>query len=541
MKRKQIVFNSVARDGLKNGAKQLRDAVAVTLGPKGRNVVISKGSGISPITTKDGVTVAKEVELSDVLENTGAQMVKEVAIKTNDETGDGTTTATVLAYSILEQGLTLTSNGANPVEVKKGIDMAVNDVITKLRKSTKQINTDTEIESIATISANNDSSIGKLIADAIKIVGKEGVVTVEGAKGYETELIPVEGMQFDRGFLSSYFITNPNKQTCELENTYVLVTDKRISQIKDIVPILEQVITAQGSLLIIAEDIDGEALATLVVNRVRQGLKVCAVKAPSFGDSRKAMLEDIAVLTGATVVNRENDLELENLTLTNLGRCAKITATKDSCLLIDGKGNTADIINRVESIKAEIELSKSDFDTERHQARLAKLTGRVCVIKVGAGSEIEQSEKIYRIDDALNATKAAISEGIVAGGGVALIKSIIYTIPKNLSEDEHVGYNIINNALQAPFIQMCINAGKSLDEIELLLNDIITASKNIPAGYNLRTNEFGNMIKFGIIDPVKVTITALKNAASVASMIMLTDAVILELPEDTTNTKQQEY
>lgn len=533
MKKKLIVFDSEARLGLARGAQKLRDAVAVTLGPKGRNVVITKGAGIPPIITKDGVTVAKEVSLSDELENTGAQMVKEVAIRTNDETGDGTTTATVLAYSILDQGLNLMSNSTcNPIEVKRGIDMAVRDVIVKLQKSAKQITTDSEIQSIATVSANNDSVIGNLIGDAIKIVGKDGVVTVEGAKGYETELIPVEGMQFDRGFLSSYFITNPNKQTCELENSYILVTDKRISRMTDIVPILEQVLGVQGSLLIIAEDVDGEALATLVVNRVRQGLKVCAVKAPGFGDSRKAMLEDIAVLTGATVINTESGIDLESLSLDNLGTSARVSIGKDSCLIIDGKGDKDKIIKRVESIKAEIDLSKSDYDTERHQARLAKLTGRICIIKVGAGSELEQAEKISRIDDALNATKAAISEGIVPGGGVALIKSIIYTIPKNLSEDEHVGYKIINTALQAPFIQMCRNAGKSSDEIELLLNDIITASKNIPAGYNLRTNVFGNMIKFGIIDPVKVTKTALQNASSVASMIMTTEAVIIDVEDE---------
>jgi len=531
---KDIHFNDEARAGLKRGVDKLANAVAVTLGPKGRNVIIGKKFG-APIITKDGVTVAKEIELSDPLENMGAQLLKEVASKTATEAGDGTTTATILAQSIMTSGLKSIATGVNPIDLKRGIDKAVEIVVTSLKSMSQHIgDSDDKIKQIATISANNDSSIGELIAHAVKIVGKDGVITVEEAKGMETELKTVEGLQFDRGYLSPYFITNPEKMECEMENPLILIYDKKISLMTDLLPILEKAVATSKPLLIIAEDVDQEALATLVVNRVRAGLKVCAVKAPGFGDKKKDMLQDIAILTGGTVLFEDAGYKLENAELGHLGEAAKVVVSKDTCIIVDGAGEKEFIVERITQIKAQLDLSKSDFEKEKLQDRLAKLTGGVAILYIGAGSEVEMKEKKDRVDDALHATRAALEEGIIAGGGVALIRTI-----KSLnnfigdSEDEAVGIQIIRKALEAPLRQICANAGVEgsiiIKEVQNGINDF---------GYNARTGEFEYMIAAGIIDPAKVTRVALQNAASVASMLMTTEAAIVIAVEDTKQIQQ---
>jgi chaperonin GroEL len=526
MDKKQLTMNQDARTKLQSGVEQLTQAVAVTLGPKGRNVIIEKQFG-SPSITKDGVSVAKEINLPDRLENMGAQLVKDVASKTADLAGDGTTTATVLAGSIVREGLKAVSNGANPIDVKRGIDKAVQKVVTELSNLSEHIGTDIDkIKQVATISANNDSSIGELIAEAVDIVGKDGVVTVEEASGTLTELKTVEGMQFDRGFLSPYFITNTEKMQCEMENPLILIYDKKISAMNDLLPILEQAVNTGRPFLIIAEDIEGESLATLVVNRVRANLKVCAVKAPAFGDRRKEILQDIAILTGGTALFAEGGHSLETATIEHLGEAAKVIVTKDSCTIVDGAGDKEAIVDRANQIRAQIESSKSDFEKEKYQERLAKLTGGVAILYIGAASEVEMKEKKDRVDDALAATRAAMEEGIVPGGGVALIRAS--NAIKNLTsdnDDERIGIKIIQKAIEAPLKQICTNAGISGD---IVINKLKGKDKNY--GFNAQTEEYVDMIKSGIIDPAKVTRVALENAASVASMIMTTEVGITIIP-----------
>lgn len=533
---KQIVFNEDARKSLLNGVRVLTQAVACTLGPKGRNVVISKKYG-SPIITKDGVSVAKEIELSDAAENVGAQIVKEVAAKTATQAGDGTTTATVLAYAILNAGIKAVATGANPIDVKRGIDKAVTVVIESLKSQSQLIGTDYEkIKQIASISANNDLSIGELLAEAVAAVGKDGVITIEEAKGIETELKTVEGLQFDKGYLSTFFATNSEKMEAELENPFILIYEKKISLMKDLLPILEKVVQTSRPLLIIAEDVDSEALATLVVNKVRAGLPVCAVKAPAFGDKRKEMLKDIAVLTGGTVLSEVAGYKLDTAQLTNLGTASKVIVTKDSCTIVDGNGKKEDIVERVKQIKNQIDNSKSDFEIEQLQERLAKLTGGVAIVYIGAASEVEMKEKKDRVDDALHATKAAMEEGIVPGGGVALLNSIKQLENlKGSNEDEQIGIQIIKKAIEEPLRQICANAGI---EASVIIKEVLQTGK----GYNARSEQFVDMIAEGIIDPTKVTRVALQNAASVASMIMTTEAAIILLPEsDKENTQQMQY
>ena len=525
--KKEIYFDLESRSGLQEGVSKLARAVSVTLGPKGRNVVIGKKFG-SPIITKDGVSVAKEIELQDPIENMGAQIVKEVASKTAAQAGDGTTTATILAQSILTSGLKAVATGANPIEVKRGIDKAVTEVINSIKKSAKTIGSDNDkIKQIATISANNDSSIGELIAEAIKVVGKDGVVTVEEAKGIETELKTVEGLQFDKGYLSTYFVTNTDKMEAELENPVILIYDKKISYMKDFLPILEKAVGTDRPLLIIAEDVDAEALGTLVVNRVRAGLRVCAVKAPAFGDRRKEMLKDIAILTGGTVISEEAGLKLEDAELDHLGEAAKVVVGKDTCTIVDGAGEKDAIIDRIKQIKAQIETSKSDYETELLHERLAKLTGGVAIVYIGAASEVEMKEKKDRVDDALHATRAAIEEGIVPGGGIALLKSAssLNNIQTE-NEDQLIGVNIIRKALEEPIRQICANAGI---EGSVVVRDLEKTSYEY--GYNARNGMFVDMFSAGIIDPAKVTRIALQNAASVASMIMTTECAIVPIPE----------
>ena len=524
---KEIKFDVEARDGLKKGVDALANAVKVTLGPKGRNVVIDKKFG-APSITKDGVTVAKEIEFEDTIENMGAQMVKEVASRTADIAGDGTTTATVLAQSIVNTGLKNVAAGANPMDLKRGIDKAVTTVVKNLAKQSQEVGDSNEkIKQVATISANNDNSIGKLIAEAMQKVKKEGVITVEEAKGTETTVEVVEGMQFDRGYLSPYFITNPDKMEAELESPYILIHDKKISNMKDLLPILEQ--TSQGGkpLLIIAEDIDGEALATLVVNKIRGALKVVAVKAPGFGDRRKAMLEDIAILTGGTVVSEERGFKLESTTLDMLGTTEKVVIDKDNTTIINGNGEKSDITARVNQIKAQIETSTSDYDKEKLQERLAKLAGGVAVLYVGAASEVEMKEKKDRVDDALHATRAAVEEGIVAGGGVALVRSgNALTKLKGENEDEQTGVEIVSRALEEPLRQIVENAG---GEGSVIVSKVKEGKDDY--GYDAKADKFENMYKAGIIDPTKVTRVALENAASVAGMLLTTECVLAELPE----------
>lgn len=525
---KDIKFNLDARDGLKKGVDQLADAVKVTLGPKGRNVVIEKSFG-APSVTKDGVSVAKEIELEDKLENLGAQMVKEVASKTADLAGDGTTTATVLAQSIYNQGLKNVAAGASPMDVKRGIDKAVELIVENLRKQSKEVGDSYEkIEQIASISANNDETIGKLIAEAMEKVTKEGVITVEEAKGTETYVEVVEGMQFDRGYTSPYFVTDSEKMTAELEDPYILIYDKKISNMKELMPVLEPVAQSGKPLLIISEDLEGEALATLVVNKMRGSLKVAAVKAPGFGDRRKAMLEDIAILTGGTVISEEQGFKLESATLDMLGTAERVSMDKDNTTIVNGAGDSKDIEKRVNQIKAQIESSTSDYDKEKLQERLAKLAGGVAVLYVGAASEVEMKEKKDRVDDALAATRAAVEEGVVPGGGVALVRAASALEKfKGINEDETTGGNIVARAIEEPLRQIVINAGQ---EGSVIINKVKEGKDDY--GYNAKTEEFGHMLKQGIIDPTKVTRIALENAGSVAGMLLTTEATITEIPEE---------
>jgi chaperonin GroEL len=526
MSAKQIKFGRDAREKLLRGVDILADAVKVTLGPKGRNVVIDKSYG-APRITKDGVTVAKEIELEDKFENMGAQMVREVASKTNDIAGDGTTTATVLAQAIVREGGKAVAAGMNPMDLKRGIDLAVAAVVKDLLAKAKKINTSEEIAQVGTISANGEKQIGQYIADAMQKVGNEGVITVEEAKTAETELEVVEGMQFDRGYLSPYFVTNPEKMVAELEDVYVLLHEKKLSNLQAMLPILEAVVQTGKPLLIISEDVEGEALATLVVNKLRGGLKIAAVKAPGFGDRRKAMLEDLAVLTGGTVVSEDLGIKLENVTLEMLGRAKKVSITKEATTIVDGSGTKADIEARVGQIKAQIEEATSDYDREKLQERLAKLSGGVAVIRVGGSTEIEVKEKKDRIDDALNATRAAVEEGIVPGGGTALLRASIVLDITGENADQNAGIAIIRKALQSLVRQIAENAG---DEGSLVVGKILESGTD-NFGYNAQTSEYGDMIAMGIVDPVKVVRTALQNAASVAGLLVTTEAMIADLPK----------
>ncbi|MFY8189783.1 MAG: chaperonin GroEL [Bacteroidia bacterium] len=525
---KKISYSVDARDGLKRGVDALANAVKVTLGPKGRNVVIDKKFG-SPSVTKDGVSVAKEIELKDPIENMGAQMVKEVASKTADIAGDGTTTATVLAQAIVTAGLKNVAAGANPMDLKRGIDKAVEAVVENLKSQSQQVGDDNnKIQQVATISANNDEVIGKLIADAMAKVGKEGVITVEEAKGTETEVKTVEGMQFDRGYLSPYFVTNADKMEVDMDAPFILIYDKKVSNMKELLPILEQVVQTGKPLLIIAEDVEGEALATLVVNKIRGSLKIAAVKAPGFGDRRKAMLEDIAILTGGTVISEERGFKLENADLTYLGKAEKITIDKDNTTIINGAGAKEDITGRVNQIKAQIENTTSDYDKEKLQERLAKLAGGVAVLYIGAASEVEMKEKKDRVDDALHATRAAVEEGIVAGGGVAYIRTIdALEKLKGANEDETTGIAIIKRAIEEPLRQIVANAG---GEGSVVVNKVREGKADF--GYNARTEVYENLIAAGVIDPTKVSRVALQNAASVAAMILTTECILAEEKEN---------
>ncbi|MDN3725238.1 chaperonin GroEL [Aequorivita sp. SDUM287046] len=525
---KDIKFDVDARDSIKRGVDALANAVKVTLGPKGRNVIISKSFG-APQVTKDGVTVAKEIELQDPLENMGAQMVKEVASKTNDLAGDGTTTATVLAQAIVKEGLKNVAAGANPMDLKRGIDKAVEAIVENLEKQTTKVGNSSEmIKQVASISANNDDVIGNLIAKAFGKVGKEGVITVEEAKGTETYVDVVEGMQFDRGYLSPYFVTDTEKMQTELENPMVLLYDKKISSMKDLMPVLEPVAQQGKSLLIIAEDVDGEALATLVVNKLRGSLKIAAVKAPGFGDRRKAMLEDIAVLTGGTVIAEERGFTLENATIEMLGSAETVTIDKDNTTIVNGAGKKDEIKGRVNQIKAQIETTTSDYDKEKLQERLAKLAGGVAVLYVGAASEVEMKEKKDRVDDALHATRAAVEEGIVAGGGVALVRAI-EVLKKLTTEtlDEATGINIVAKAIESPLRTIVENAG---GEGSVVINKVLEGKKNY--GYDAKSDTYVDMLKAGIIDPKKVTRIALENAASVAGMILTTECALVDIKEE---------
>ncbi len=525
---KDIKFDIEARDGLKRGVDALANAVKVTLGPKGRNVIIGKSFG-GPNVTKDGVTVAKEIELKDALENMGAQMVKEVASKTNDLAGDGTTTATVLAQAIVKEGLKNVAAGANPMDLKRGIDKAVESIVTDLGKQAKEVGSSSEkIKQVASISANNDEVIGDLIATAFGKVGKEGVITVEEAKGTDTYVDVVEGMQFDRGYLSPYFVTNPEKMNVELENPYILLYDKKVSSLKELLPVLEPVAQSGKPLLIIAEDVDGEALSTLVVNKLRGALKIAAVKAPGFGDRRKAMLEDIAILTGGTVIAEESGYTLENATLEMLGTSEKIAIDKDNTTIVNGAGNADLIKNRVNQIKSQMETTTSDYDREKLQERLAKLAGGVAVLYVGAASEVEMKEKKDRVDDALHATRAAVEEGIVAGGGVALLRAKS-TLDKLKADnaDEATGIQIVSRAVESPLRTIVENAGL---EGSVVVAKVAEGKGDF--GYNAKTDEYVDMLKAGIIDPKKVTRVALENAASVAGMILTTECALVEIKEE---------
>ncbi|NOQ74266.1 MAG: chaperonin GroEL [Crocinitomix sp.] len=524
---KEIVFDIEARDRLKKGVDALANAVKITLGPKGRNVIIDKKFG-APHITKDGVTVAKEIELADGIENMGAQMVREVASKTADIAGDGTTTATVLAQAIITTGLKNVAAGANPMDLKRGIDKAVKVVVENLKVQSQEVGSDNDkIKQVATISANNDSAIGSLIAEAMMVVGNAGVITVEEAKGTETEVKTVEGMQFDRGYLSPYFVTNAEKMIAELENPYILIYDKKISNIQEILPVLEPVAQSGKPLLIIAEDIDGTALSTLVINRLKAGLKIAAVKAPGFGDRRKAMLEDIAVLTGGTVISEERGFTLENATIEQLGTAEKVDINKDNTTIVNGQGNKEAIDARVNQIKAQIETTTSDYDKEKLQERLAKLSGGVAVLYVGAATEIEMKEKKDRVDDALSATRAAVEEGIVPGGGVAFIRAIS-TLEglEGENADETTGIAIVKRAIEEPLRQIVFNAG---GEGAVIVQKVTEGTGDF--GYNARTDVFENLLDAGVIDPTKVTRIAIENAASISSMLLTTEVVIADIPE----------
>ena len=525
---KEILFNIDARDQLKKGVDALANAVKVTLGPKGRNVIIEKKFG-APHITKDGVTVAKEIELADAYQNTGAQLVKEVASKTGDDAGDGTTTATVLAQAIVAEGLKNVTAGASPMDIKRGIDKAVAKVVESIKSQAETVGDNYDkIEQVATISANNDPVIGKLIADAMRKVSKDGVITIEEAKGTDTTIGVVEGMQFDRGYLSAYFVTNTEKMECEMEKPYILIYDKKISNLKDFLPILEPAVQTGRPLLVIAEDVDSEALTTLVVNRLRSQLKICAVKAPGFGDRRKEMLEDIAVLTGGVVISEEKGLKLEQATIEMLGTADKVTVSKDNTTIVNGAGAKENIKERCDQIKAQIVATKSDYDREKLQERLAKLSGGVAVLYVGAASEVEMKEKKDRVDDALRATRAAIEEGIVAGGGVAYIRAIESLDGlKGENDDETTGIAIIKRAIEEPLRQIVANAGK---EGAVVVQKVSEGKGDF--GYNARTDVYENMHAAGVVDPAKVTRVALENAASIAGMFLTTECVIVEKKED---------
>ncbi len=525
---KEITYNVEAREALKKGVDQLANAVKVTLGPKGRNVIMDKKYG-APQITKDGVTVAKEIELDDAAENLGAQLVKEVASKTGDQAGDGTTTATVLTQAIVNVGLKNVTAGANPMDLKRGIDKAVSAVVESIKKQSEVVGNDfNKIEQVATVSANNDAEIGKLIADAMRKVSKDGVITIGEAKGIDTTIDVVEGMQFDRGYISPYFITNAEKMQVEMENPYILLHDKKISNLKELLPILEPAVQSGRPLLIVAEDVDSEALTTLVVNRLRAQLKICAVKAPGFGDRRKEMLEDIAILTGGTVISDEKGIKLESATLDMLGTAQSVTVDKDNTTIVSGSGDKNAIAQRVSQIKAQIEATKSSYDKEKLQERLAKLAGGVAVLNVGAASEVEMKEKKDRVDDALSATRAAIEEGIVPGGGVAYIRSIdALSSVKAENEDEKTGIEIIKRAIEEPLRQIVANAGKE----GAVVVDKVRAGKG-DFGYNARTDVYENLLASGVVDPAKVTRVALENAASIAGMFLTTECVITEKKEE---------
>ncbi|ANT51283.1 chaperonin GroEL [Mesorhizobium amorphae] len=526
MAAKEVKFSRDARERMLRGVNILADAVKVTLGPKGRNVVIDKSFG-APRITKDGVTVAKEIELEDKFENMGAQMVREVASKTNDIAGDGTTTATVLAQSIVQEGHKAVAAGMNPMDLKRGIDLAVTEVVVALGKAAKKIKTSEEVAQVGTISANGDESVGAMIAEAMQKVGNEGVITVEEAKTAETELEVVEGMQFDRGYLSPYFVTNADKMVADLEDAYILLHEKKLSNLQAMLPVLEAVVQTSKPLLIISEDVEGEALATLVVNKLRGGLKIAAVKAPGFGDRRKAMLEDIAILTGGQVISEDLGIKLENVGLNMLGRAKKVSISKENTTIVDGAGKKAEIQGRVAQIKQQIEETTSDYDKEKLQERLAKLAGGVAVIRVGGATEVEVKEKKDRVDDALNATRAAVEEGIVAGGGVALLRASANLKATGANSDQAAGINIVRRALQAPARQIAANAGA---EASIVAGKILD-NKGATFGYNAQTGEYGDMIAMGIVDPVKVVRTALQDAASVAGLLVTTEAMIAEAPK----------
>ena len=528
MSAKDVQFGESARSKMIEGVNILANAVKVTLGPKGRTVIIDKKFG-SPAITKDGVTVAKEIELKDPIENMGAQMVKEVASKTADIAGDGTTTATVLAQAIIKAGVKNVASGANPMDLKRGIDKAVKMIVENLKSQKQDVGDDfSKIKQVASISANNDDVIGEMIADAMKKVGTQGVITVEEAKGTETEVKTVEGMQFDRGYLSPYFVTNSDKMEVELENPYILIYDKKISSMKELLPILEKQVQTGKPLIIIAEDLDGEALATLVVNKIRGSLKVAAVKAPGFGDRRKAMLEDIAALTGGTVISEEKGYKLESAELTHLGQAEKITVDKDNTTIINGFGKPEDIKQRINEIKTAIEITTSEYDKEKLQERLAKLSGGVAVLYIGAASEVEMKEKKDRVDDALHATRAAVEEGIVAGGGVAFIRAIeALENLKGDNEDENTGIQIVKRAVEEPLRQICENAGI---EGSIVVQKVKEGKADF--GYNARTDKYENLIAAGVIDPTKVSRVALENAASIASMLLTTECVLADEPEE---------
>jgi chaperonin GroEL len=527
MAAKEVRFSTDARDKMLRGVEILNNAVKVTLGPKGRNVVIEKSFG-APRITKDGVTVAKEIELGDKFENMGAQMVREVASKQNDAAGDGTTTATVLAAAIMREGLKSVAAGMNPMDLKRGIDLAVEAIVADLKKNSKKVTSNAEVAQVGTISANGDESVGKMISTAMQKVGNEGVITVEEAKTAETELDVVEGMQFDRGYLSPYFITNAEKMVAELEDPYILVFEKKLSSLQAMLPILEAVVQTGKPLLIIAEDVEGEALATLVVNKLRGGLKVAAVKAPGFGDRRKAMLEDISILTAGQMISEDLGIKLETVTLNMLGRAKKVRIEKENTTIIDGAGKKKDIEGRVSQIKAQIEETSSDYDREKLQERLAKLAGGVAVIRVGGATEVEVKEKKDRVDDALNATRAAVEEGILPGGGVALLRALstVKSI-KTQNDDQKTGVEIVRRAIMAPAKQIVDNAG---DDGAVVVGKLLE-SKEYAYGYNAQTGEYGDLVKAGIIDPTKVVRTAIQDAASVAGLLITTEAMIAELPK----------
>ncbi|MGL4280300.1 MAG: chaperonin GroEL [Albidovulum sp.] len=527
MAAKDVKFDTDARDRMLRGVNILADAVKVTLGPKGRNVVIDKSFG-APRITKDGVSVAKEIELSDKFENMGAQMVKEVASRTNDEAGDGTTTATVLAQAIIREGLKAVAAGMNPMDLKRGIDMATAKVVEAIKKASRPVSDSAEVAQVGTISANGEAEIGRQIADAMQKVGNEGVITVEENKGMDTEVEVVEGMQFDRGYLSPYFVTNPDKMIADLEDAYILLHEKKLSSLQPMVPLLEAVIQSQKPLIIVAEDVEGEALATLVVNKLRGGLKIAAVKAPGFGDRRKAMLQDIAILTGGQVISEDLGMKLENVGLDMLGRAKKISINKDNTTIVDGAGDKSEIEARVAQIRTQIEETTSDYDREKLQERVAKLAGGVAVIKVGGMTEVEVKERKDRVDDALNATRAAVQEGVIVGGGVALVQAG-KTLDglKGANSDQDAGIAIVRRALEAPLRQIAENAGVD----GAVVAGKIRESKDPAFGFNAQTEEYGDMFKFGVIDPAKVTRTALEDAASVAGLLITTEAMVADTPE----------